>query len=61
MATAEQKFYKRNTNYPQEGVLAKSGVLGKQDLYLQKEKMLKIYMHIMTHRTLIRHIVIDRS
>ena len=32
----------------------------KQDLYLQKEKMLKIYMHIMTHHALIHLIIIDR-
>ena len=48
-------------NSPQAGVLAKSGVLMKQDLYLQKEKMLKIYMHIMTHCALIHLIVIARS
>ena len=48
-------------NSPPAGVLDKSGVLMKQDLYLQKEKMLKIYMHLMTHSALILLIVIDRS
>ena len=41
------------------GVLAKSGVLMKKDLHLQKEKMLRIYIEqLMTHRVLIRLIII---
>ena len=48
-------------NFRHAGVLAKSGVLMKKDLHLQKEKMLRIYIHIeqlMTHRVLIRLIII---
>ena len=51
----------RKKNFRHAGVLAKSGVLMKKDLHLQKEKMLRIYIHIeqlMTHRVLIRLIII---
>ena len=43
--SSEPKIKKR-PNSPQAGVLAKSWVLIKQDLNLQKEKMQKICMHI---------------
>ena len=52
LATAKLKIKKQNS--------LQAGVLMKQVLYLQKEKMLKIYMHI-NDRTLIHPMVIDRS
>ena len=42
-------------NFRHAGVLAKSGVLMKKDLHLQKREILRIYMHkqLVTHRVLI--------